>query len=273
MATHPVVRPIVLAVICLLAAKLTSSAQVVNGSFEDTTSPYFTNGQNPYSDQYPAYNDFPTVVMFNGWESASRQGGLRYQEISTAGYTGADGSYAVQGLDGGAAIESLNPVTQIAANTTYTLTLSLNVPAGTSGASFQLLATSQGPNPNTGYTYNPGPGYVPILSPNPLIMTLGVLADSSVIPAGSTGATDFADYTINFNTLDGANASFLGDNLSILINLDPNGGTGDSVDNVRLTETTVPEPSTYALIGLGLLSLVALGKFRKLSVNRDFTLE
>lgn len=240
--------------ICLLAANIPTNAQIVNGSFEDTTSPYFLNSQNPYSDQYPGYNNFPTVVMFNGWESASHQGGIKYHEISTAGYTGTDGSYFIRVDDSGAALESLNPVTTIAADTTYTLTLALNASTGVADSSFQLLATSQAPDTNT-YHYSPtGNGYVPTTSPNPVITTLGTLAGSSPISAGATTATAFQDYTISFDTIGGDNSAYIGDNLSVLINL----GAGAAVDNVRLTIASVPEPATWALMLAGVASLLVL---------------
>ena len=199
--------------------------------------------------------------MFNGWESISHQGGIRYDEVSTAGLTGADGSYAVRGTDGAGGLESLNPVTTIAANTTYTLTLALDIPAGTSGTNFQLLATSQGPDPTTTYTYNPGSGYVSIMSPNPLIKTLGTLADSNGLSADPNKTTDFEDYTISFDTLGTDNSAFVGDNLSIFINF---GGTTSMVDNVRLTEVPAPEPSTWALLFAGVAGLLVIGR-RKLN--------
>jgi hypothetical protein len=258
-----ILRVTLLATVCLLASRMASNAQVVNGNFEDPTSPYFLNGNNGYSDQYPGYNNFPEVIMFNGWESASQQGGLRYNEISTAGYSGADSTYAVQGLDTGAAIESLNPVTTIESGVVYTLTLSLNLPAGISGTSFYLLATTQGPNYGT-YSYNPSGqpgGYISTMSDVPVISTKGILASDANLAGGSTGATAFDTYTISFDTLNGDNAYFVGDGLSVLVDLGTNGSTGAAVTDIVVT----PEPSTWALMLVGAVGLLFIGR-RKLQI-------
>lgn len=254
---------------CLLASRLPSTAQVVNGSFEDLTSPYFTgsvplerNPGNPYSNQYDEpYTAFPTTVMFNGWEGASHQGGIRYQEISTATYTGAQSTLAVNALDGGANLESYNPVATIQANETYTLTLAVNAPSGVADTTFSLLATTQGTDPNSYqyYSYSQGEN-VTGPSPNPLIQTLanGVLASGDTASGSPTGANQFVDYTISFNTLNGANSGFVGKDLSIDIGL----GQGASVTDISLA--VVPEPSTWALMFAGAAGLLFIGR-RKLN--------
>jgi hypothetical protein len=62
-----------------------------------------------------------------------------------------------------------------------------------------------------------------------------------------------ADITFTYTT-----GSFVSGDLTIY--LDDAGGIAETFDNVRLTATSVPEPSTLALLGLSALSLLAFSK-------------
>jgi hypothetical protein len=265
MKTTTIVRSVIFIGICLLATKLPSNAQnffdiaVPNYSFETLDPNRNGNYLNQNPVQYP-YNSLPEHVVFTGWESSGYINGP-VAVSAGAGNTGNfQGSQAAV-VYGFGDIESLNPVTTIIKNATYTLTFAINDPSGAGSTTLQLLATTQGVDPGV-YSYYDGTGYVPVSSPYPLISTVpgGMLASSTVSTGGSTGALQFKDYTVSFDTLNGHNASFVGDSLSI------NAILGDSVavDNVRLTElAVVPEPSTWALMLAGVAGLIIISR-RKL---------
>jgi hypothetical protein len=133
----------------------------------------------------------------------------------------------------------------ITANTKYTLTVALG-------------------NNTTGTTADPGTYYLNFLAggtPIPGAVSGPILQINSVIPQGT-----FKDFSV---TLTAAEASsFIGQQLGIQLESGAYSGsnfTQTIFDNVRLSETsTVPEPSTWALIGVGALALVWQAKRKRL---------
>jgi hypothetical protein len=251
---------------CLLAT-LSASAQLIsipvpNYSF-DTYGPNGTpiNAYSNQDDQYDlpsphGYSPWPTGEIWAGWENTSN-GGLQLYSVSTSGDLGTfNGANAVN-ENTYALLESLNPVTTIDNNATYTLTFALS-PASLASANdvtIELLATSQA----TDTTYYTNSVYSPasFQSPYPLITTLAVLG-STTVPASALdlqSAGTFANYSTSFTTLLGANSTYIGDDLTLALVVN-----GDTLfDNAQLTELTVPEPSTYALMlgGLAFLGFLA----------------
>lgn len=84
---------------------------------------------------------------------------------------------------------------------------------------------------------------------------------NAIVPIDSTGITfntanfpttgHFMDYSVTVDV--GAGDAWAGKNIGILIQSTSGAGQGYwDLDNVRLTSTAVPEPTTMALLGLGL---------------------
>jgi hypothetical protein len=266
MKRNTIIRFTLCTAICLLASKLPSSADTLfnltipNYSFESKVDSDLNGYLNQAPDPYH-YNNLPATELFTGWESTGYL--LQPTAVSAgAGYTGTfQGSQVAMALYTPDTIESLNPVATIIENATYTLTFAINAPSGAGSTTLQLLATSQALDTTDNYQWYPNGGNIPTTGPSPfpVITTLGVLASSlSPIMGGDTGAMEFKDYSVSFNTLNGNNASFVGDSLSINVLL----GTSASVDNARLTEDVIPEPSTYAMM-LGGLALLGFCVRRK----------
>jgi hypothetical protein len=133
-------------------------------------------------------------------------------------------------------ITSTDPIATIAANTTYTLTVSLGDQNGTTG--------------NWKEAGN---------------LTIGLLANDVVIgitsvPTGTIQESpddysNFQDFTFSFSTGDEGMEAFVGQSLKIQMS---QGGTGGVLyqayfDNVRLEAMAVPEPATQALLLGGIL--------------------
>jgi hypothetical protein len=292
MTTPSVVRFTALAAICLLATQLPSNAQT------SITVPDFSfstdNSSSSYANQYPVdYSPYPDAEIFSGWVSSSYDYQI-YQTSTSASSGTFNGSTAVEVSNPQTAVtESLNPVVaHIANNAVYTLTFSLSASdyqyytydpdtnsyigpftsatPNSGDVTLELLSTTSGSDPtnyaaippyyddpNTGLPYGP--------NPTPIITTTATLATTTI--SGSTidaqGAGVYQDYSLTFSTLDGMNSSAVGQDMSIALSIAY--GNNTDFDNVRLTEVEAPEPGTWALMGLGLLSLVALGRFRQLT--------
>jgi hypothetical protein len=139
--------------------------------------------------------------------------------------------------------------------TLYTLTVAVGAPATFTGSPATGGVTTAGKTAGEAIFGLTGNGTI--------------FASQSVAPNLVSQGT-LVDYTVTFTT--GASGGDIGKALGISLeslkddypgNVDP-GYESDIFDNVRLTAvSTIPEPSTYAMIGLGLLSLFAFGKFRK----------
>ena len=259
---------LLVAAACLLAAKLPSSAQtpitVPDYSF-DTYSIYFGGSSytNQQADTPDGYSPFSVTEIFDGWLSGA--GNRQFVTIATSGALGSYGGDSSSAYTNGSSdtIESLNPVTTIVADATYTMTISLlsnGYPY--QDALLQMLATTQtapGGDP-TVYAYNePGgtntQGPATLLSPYPVITTLATLATTDISAGTLSGqpANTFVDYSVTFDTLNGDNAAYIGDGLTLYFA----DGASQAFDNVRLTEIApVPEPATWMTLlgGMGILA-------------------
>jgi hypothetical protein len=130
-----------------------------------------------------------------------------------------------------------DPVTTIANNTIYKLTVAL------------------GNHNQTGAYGDPGDMTISLLANNVLVPGATLTILNGTIPNGY-----FQDYNIGFTT---GNADLLfGENLTIQLGTASGGQTQASFDNVRLDATEVPEPSTYAMM-LGGLAVLAFSVRRK----------
>jgi autotransporter-associated beta strand protein len=253
-------RFIAIAAVCLLGYKLPSSAQMVdipipNYSF-DTSGPNFSGSS--YADQTTigwGYDSLPygTGVgePYDGWLTAAAN--YQIYSVSTSGDTGAfDGANAVQ-VNGysnyGYTLESLTPVvTSIANNAIYTLTFALaNDGGGAGNVTLSMLSTTSAPNTfdysSTPVGNNPALGYYPATSPYPIITTVKTLASTTVSGSTINAQTvgDFTDYHVTFSTVDGLNASFVGQDLTLALNVSNNSSL--QFDNAQLTKTTpLPAP-------------------------------
>jgi hypothetical protein len=86
-------------------------------------------------------------------------------------------------------------------------------------------------------------------------------ASTHVDFAGAPAVGTYADYSTGFTT--GTSESFIGQSLFVLLGSDVAAGNNPiSYDNVRLTLTAVPEPSTLAL-AMGGLALFAVRRWRR----------
>jgi hypothetical protein len=265
----PFTRLIAIAAVCLLAAKLPSSAQIVDIPIPDYSFSTMNSGSS-YANQYPVdYSPYPTAEIFADWatssynyqifqESTTNQtgtfDGTTAVQVNYPGYgpSGFGGPGAISGAQYGSTTESLNPVVaSIADNAIYTLTFSLANVDGTAGnVTLSMLTTTSAPDPtNYGaippYYLDPATHMPYGANPTPTITTQQTLASvtisSAVINAQPAG--QFTDYSVSFSTV-GVNSTYVGQNLTLAINVQ--GGTSTDFDNARLTETT-PAPPPPAL--------------------------
>jgi hypothetical protein len=263
MKTTTIVRSVLFTAICLLASKLPAGAQnlfalpVPNSSFL-TLGAGVPADNNHYANQFPTdYNPYGVGQYFAGWENSAYNYQL-YQisgGVQTTNYT---------------TFTTLNPVGTVINNATYTLTVALQGPIANYGSVVLSLFTGTQEvdptdysaippyylQPSTGLPYPTNPN--PIFAPGSITtFATGGPSDASTIPATWT------DYTATFNTLDGANASFIGKSLFVGIQVN-NPSTSTDFGNVRVSELAlVPEPSTWALMLAGVVGLIAIGR-RKL---------
>ena len=144
--------------------------------------------------------------------------GNQFVYINNGGGAGADGIYQDVGA--------------LLANTTYTLTVAVGSRADWGGGN--------------------GQGTISLL--NGTDQTGTQLASTTSNVGAQLGT--FTDFTATFTT----SGSVSGDLTIDLADLGPSGFTQANFDNVRLDATVapVPEPATCALLGCGLLSLIAL---------------
>jgi hypothetical protein len=240
-------RVMALAVVCLVAARLPASAQVsipVPDYSFDTW-----NSTNPYANQYPVgYSPYPTAQIFTGWATTSAN--YKFYRVPTTGDTGtfqganaAEVDYPIVSTT-----ESLNPVvTSIDNNAVYTLTVALSSSQAAAGSvTLELLSTTSATD-TTDYS-NPandksGSNPTSLPNPTPIITTVATLASTTISGAtiNAQGAGHYVDYSVSFNTLNGANSSLVGKNVTIAVVVNSTSYSQcTDFDNVRLTETNQP---------------------------------
>lgn len=236
----------------------------------------YTGGNNRYyTNQNPAgANPYPVAELFADW--VTTDGNYQAYQVPTTTMTGLESGVAnaiqVNNAYGSTTV-SLNPVvSSIDLNATYTFTLSL-APGGTTGTSvtMALVSTTSAPDPTD---YNTAPfqyyttsttlnGTQSDFNPTPLI-TSTVLESRTISSTmlNSQGSEAFQDYSLSLDTtLTGADVADAGQNLSLLIYVSGGGGTIYFTD-ARLTESAVPEPSTWAMMFLGLTGLLFVTRRR-----------
>lgn len=253
------------AVLAIFAFAKSASAQsitVPNFSFEtpaDTTiaAPYDklgTANSTGVADPLPSWNY--TTNNTNGY------GVVSTSTLTTLGTS--DGSQAafIDVYNGGnfGTLTTANSLGVISANTLYTLTVAVGAPATWVGDPYAGVG---GGHLTEGET-----GAEAILS----LTGDGTIFASQSVDASVVSEGTLVDYTVTFTT--GASGGVIGQDLGISLeslkedypgNVDP-GIEADIFDNIRLTAvSTVPEPSTYAMLlgGLGMLMLVV--RLRKLA--------
>jgi hypothetical protein len=236
--SNKIVRTGLLTLVIGAAASLTARADVTtnitvpNFSFEE----YHTDG-NSYANQTPNNNPGPTGILFDNWVTTSANFEIYQNPISNLGATPGttQGTYYVdEDIPFGTVVtaETENPVATIDNNATYNLTVSLGVESGKDSANMSIE----------------------LLAGNNIIAE----TDISQLTLDAAAGT-FSDYSTSFSTLLGNDSGDVGQNLSIAIVTTPNNGPQEGeFDNVRLAETTVPEPGTWALMLLGSAGLVLL---------------
>lgn len=281
--------------LCSLVLGAHSSAQIISNITVPDYSFSTYNSGSSYANQYPVpYSPYPTAQIFADWSTSSYNYQI-YPETSTGKMGTYDGSTVVRvnfpgngpsGFDGpgavhsgwpgydsslGSTTESLNPVvTSIDNNAIYTLTFSLaNIDNTAGDVTIAMLSTTSAPD-TTDYSGipDPQPPYTPYgPNPTPTITTTKTLAYLT-IPAATINLQangDFVDYSVSFSTMAGLNPDYVGQNLSLAINV--RNGSFTEFDNARLTETTVPEPGTWALM-LGGVAILGCFARRGFSFSR-----
>jgi HpiC1 cyclase/PEP-CTERM motif len=161
------------------------------------------------------------------------------QDVSANGFTaGANPDGTQDGYVNVGAWMGSGALTTIAANTSYTLTVS----EGNRGGGFAQTA---------GFTIALAYGSAVSTS---LTSSSDFAASEDETYAESPAVGTFADYTINFTT--GNSDADIGQSLFVLLGSDVTAGNNPiDYDNVRVTATSVPEPSALALAGGGLALL------------------
>jgi hypothetical protein len=102
-----------------------------------------------------------------------------------------------------------------------------------------------------------------LLSNGTAVGTQTLVAAGAIIPRMSGGAPQVTFENFTFTYL--ATAADNGSAIGVQINDQFGAASQTEFTELRLDASAVPEPSTYAMIGLGLLSLFVFGKFRNLT--------
>lgn len=173
--------------------------------------------------------------------------------------------YSTQGSFNGAAFANVSSLTFGSTTLTFTGTnatgIGVNTPTNGSLGTFQLTST----NTAAGDTLS-GNFAIRITqtTPGPTgTADLGATLSGVVTATSSTGAVQFSTtaVTINGVTYDVANAAFgLSGRVALVA---PNTNNGMTTVQAAITGGAVPEPSTYALLGGGLISLIGLARRRR----------
>jgi hypothetical protein len=271
------------AVVALITTNA-ASAQIINGNLETTGGALYTGS--PYADQTLVGFGYNSNVVGNGEPFSGYLTDANNYQIYQTSSAGATGSFAgptvIQVNSAGVknyTLESIAPVVaSIAPNKDYQLTFAIaNDGGGAGNVTLSLFSATSavdttnysiapyGNDPNTGNPY-------PATSPLPVITT-GTVFTSDTVPNYTINAQvvgNFTDYTVSLNTFaytfDGQapDLAAIGQNLYIGLNVDNNGSL--QFDNIRLK--VLPEPSTWALMLVGLCSLLFMARRRKALASR-----
>ena len=236
-----------LALACFALSASADVVPVVNGGFDVTDqaggSGPFTLGSDTASSQiYAQLGASPTDTLsfsYGGTASGPATGEVLGftaigDDISYVQYLGSnhvnpgDSSGFVVSVEGGSLSQTLT--SDLLANSTYTLT-------------FDAAHRSDQNDPGSAFTAT-------LLAGTTVLATL----TPSTTLQGLT--TTFQAFTLNYTDIGVLNAP-VGQALTISFNNTMSGSEQALVDNVSLNETSLPtpEPSTFALLGLGLLGL------------------
>ncbi len=138
----------------------------------------------------------------------------------------------------------------------------VNTPTHGSLGTFQLTSTNTGAGDTLSGTFDlriiqttPGPTGT---------ADLGATLGGSVTANSSTGMVQFSTTSVTINGIkyDVANAAFgLTGRIALVA---PNTNNGMTTVQAAITGSAVPEPSTYALLGGGLVSLIGFSRRRRL---------
>jgi hypothetical protein len=228
-------------IVGLLALLGFAGINAVNGSPIVLSNPSFeTPSTLPNSYSILAAGGSPASI--SGWDFANASptgsvGGL----AQMGGLTGGDGAqYAFFNttIGTGAATITYNGSLPTIAATTYTLTVAIANNTAVSAA---------------------GPATLDLeLTANGAVLSY---ATTTVLQSSIASGT-FVDFTVNLSAADIAAHSLAGEALGITLVTEeaPSGAFNNfnqgAFDNVRLSDSNVPEPSTWALVGVGALALV-----------------
>jgi hypothetical protein len=218
------VAPIALTLICLSSNSRDAYAVPINvPNFSYESNFIFDNAQ------------IPSGV--SGWTLA---GGATVFNPASSDFTGSNGSTTPSGANGtniatastGGSLQSSASLTTVQSSTKYSLTVAIG-------------NNLQGPTGNA---------RVGFLLDDAFVTGRDITFDaSSYAPAGT-----FSDYTFSFDSA----AADVGKSLKIYLGA-TSGTNYVAFDNLRLNAVATPEPSTYAMMALGLVALCVLGAKRK----------
>jgi hypothetical protein len=116
-------------------------------------------------------------------------------------------------------------------------------------------------NQNAGYDRT-GNVTFGLLSAGTAVDTQTMVAAGAITPTMSGGSPQvtFENFTFSYLATAADNGKAIG------VQINDQYGDSSQTEFTELQLDAAPEPSTYAMMGLGLLSLLAFGKFRKLTV-------